>query len=250
MQSFNSKSIDDILDILNTESKILDLKSLKLDIIDIDSIITVLESTLNKAKKIRNEKHKTLMDNINKYNMNIKKIETNLGIKNTITLNNNVDEYKNFDMGNNIYIKAKIYSDKPQIPIMQYGIIKQSETDRKLLLFRYGENDFVSCSSINIVDYNNSTFSHTICCINSSKCTFGNNCKYYHDPVLCPYSTHVQKFMKSHIIPVNPYFGHASTFNDSIKTTSFEDVHTIARYCAIMMLLINKVSDQYSKKST
>lgn len=235
----------EILNIVNNQDIVSNnLKSLKFNIHNIDNVINELSSILIEIKNIKKIQCDKLLNSINNYGIIINNVENKMGIKTSVNESKKDIIEEEIDIGQNIIIKNKLYVNKEAISIMNYGIIKQPETGKKIMVFRYGIKDFVSCSSINISDYNNSTYFRTICCLNAAKCQYGSNCKFYHDPIISPHSNHVQKFMKSHIIPLHPYFGHSTNFNETLKSIKFEDVHTLARYCAVMMLLINKVADK------
>jgi hypothetical protein len=145
------------------------------------------------------------------------------------------------DIGNGIIIPSHLYTKKEGIPIMNYGSIMQN--GRPLVIFRYSQNNYVSCTASQISDFNNiSDNFRTICCVNNQNCEYGQNCKYFHDPLIWPETNHIQKFMKTNMIKKCAYFGHAPFFNDHKKILNFEQAKTLARYCAYMMLLLGQLT--------
>lgn len=140
------------------------------------------------------------------------------------------------DIGAGIMVKTQLYASRALIPVMRYGAI--SVADRPLVVFRYGKNTFVSCTSINVVDHYSMRDENfrTIYCLNGTRCAYGNSCKYYHDPLVWPDSTHVQKFPRNTIMKNNSTFGDAEKFHD--HSPSIESLQAFSRYLAIMMILV------------
>lgn len=219
------------------------IKDVKKQLVSLDALIEQLENLVQLAKNTKQRQVGKITILLEHHSKQIREIENQFGIISNEQKHENTDKphMEEIDIAG-ILINCNVYTTKELVPIMQYGIITLKENGKKIVVFRYGPTDFVSCSSINIYDYNTSNHLRTICCVNATKCTYGSNCKFYHDPLLAPYSNHIQSFIKSHIIPANPRFGHSSNFLTDLKNIQFDDLRTCARYCATMMLLIHKVS--------
>lgn len=133
-----------------------------------------------------------------------------------------------------------VYGDKRDVPVLSYGVIMLGEP---VIVFRYSERDWVSVTACHVMD--GATFDqniHTVCCGNGATCEYGVACRYYHDPVEWPESTHVQRFHRTHMVKRCPQFGNAPDFCDQAATLTFDQLRTLARYCAVQMLLIHIVA--------
>lgn len=130
-----------------------------------------------------------------------------------------------------------LFQRKEDIPIMSYGTIMFKSTP--MIIYRYGINDFVSVTDCEILDFTGpNDYYRTICCGNTKSCEYENNCKYFHDPLIWPDSDHVQRFVRTNLVKNNPYFGDKG---QSVDQLTFENLRTLARYCAFMMLMIRGV---------
>lgn len=144
------------------------------------------------------------------------------------------------DIGNNIFATATLYASPDQIPIMSYGAVMVNHAP--LVIYKFGAQEFVSCTASQVADFSGPTDNfRTICCGNSTTCEYGAGCKYFHDPLVWPEAHHVQRFIRTNMVKKCPYFGHLSLFNEQIKQLNFENLRTLARYCAIMNLMISIV---------
>ena len=121
---------------------------------------------------------------------------------------------------------------------MSYGAVIID--DNPIIVFNYGNGNYVSCTSIIVNDMCVNNNYRTICCSNKN-CQYGQKCRFYHDPIIIHNSTHIQRFYKNAIIKFNPYFGDSMDYIHQ-KNITFEDLRSLARYCAIMNMLIHDVS--------
>ena len=147
------------------------------------------------------------------------------------------------DIGSGLRYGCPIYETRDAIPQMSYGAVMQNS--RPLVLFRYSAKDFVSVTACRIIDFNNTADNHhTVCCGNVKHCDFGAQCKYFHDPAIWPDSDHVQKFTRTNLVKKCPYFGDSELIREQSEDLAFENLRTLARYCAIMMLYISRVAQK------
>ncbi len=135
---------------------------------------------------------------------------------------------------------ARLYATHRDIPEMQYGAVLKH--GRPLIIFRYAGDNFVSCTACTVIDFTG--LERTICCSNTPEtCVYGDRCRYFHDPAIWPYSDHVQKFIRhANMIKKCPHFGNSEMLSDQIAHLNFNDLRTLARYCATMMLYIQLVA--------
>jgi hypothetical protein len=134
-----------------------------------------------------------------------------------------------------------LYDDQQQVPVLGYGAVMIRS--QPVLVYRYSPTDFVSVSPCIVADYASDN-AHTICCGNGVTCEYGQQCRYYHDPVEWPESTHVQRFQKSALVKRCPSFGHAPALAEQAVQLSFEHLRTLARYCAVQTLMIHLVASR------
>lgn len=135
-----------------------------------------------------------------------------------------------------------LYNSKMDIPILGYGAIMLRSQPQ--MVFRYSENDFVSVSAIFVTEYSQDN-THTICCGNGLSCEYGDDCRYYHDPMEWPDSQHQQRFSRTNMVKKCPMFGHSENFVDQANQLTFENLRTLARYCAVQTLLIHIVAARF-----
>lgn len=145
------------------------------------------------------------------------------------------------NVGGGVTVPSYLYHDKMAVPIMSYGAIMLR--NEPVIVYRFSKIDFVSCTGCQIMDFNGPTDNYrTICCGNSKTCEYNSNCKYYHDPLIWPDSDHTQRFIRTNLVKKNPYFGSTDLLSEQMGTLTFENLRTLARYCAVMSLLITVVA--------
>jgi hypothetical protein len=238
------REIENILvENLPDEINFNDLRDLKLRVNHIDSTLNVLQAVYEKLQSSKLQYNSIIEKNTLHYRNALQHLDSHFGIESPQKFKSVKPlalEYLNVDIGSNIVIKCKYYPFKENIPVMQYGAI-MIDTRTPLVVFRYSQYDFVSCTHCNIVDHYSPVQENyrTICCLNGSKCQYGNSCKYYHDPLIWPESSHVQKFPRNFMIKNLPLFGNSFQCKDQIRGIKFENLQTFARYLAIMTLLVN-----------
>lgn len=119
-------------------------------------------------------------------------------------------------------------------PVMQYSAVRVGE--RVLAVYRYTRDYYVSCGGLTVD--NEEPRVHSASCANIAKCTFGRECRYYHDPLIWPNSTHRQHVSRTALVRGCPYFGDTDALQDHLRVVTFEQLRTLARYVATMNLLI------------
>lgn len=145
------------------------------------------------------------------------------------------------DIGYNIKVPCIVYENEIAIPVLSYGLILKD--GKPLLLYKYSNKNYVSITAIHVTDYGGPGDNYrTITCANTPNCQFNGICKYYHDPWEMP-SNHIQHFTKNLMVKKFPYFGHGPLFVSQFNDIKFENLKTLARYCAIMQLLIYLISN-------
>lgn len=134
-----------------------------------------------------------------------------------------------------------LYREKNEIPVMSYGAVMLRSAP--MVVFRYSQHDYVSVTACHVTD-NSSMYDnvHTVCCGNGPTCEYGANCRYFHDPVEWPESTHVQKFQRTTMVKRCPQFGNAADFVEHASQLTFDQLRTLARYCAVQALLVHLVA--------
>lgn len=141
-----------------------------------------------------------------------------------------------------LVFRMPIYQDVSRIPVMSYGLVQINGV--RTLVFRYGETSVVSCSGLTIADSGDNQ--RTLSCTNTDRCEYGDQCRYFHDPLLWSRSRHVQRAPKTSIIKGYPQFGDDLLVADQVSELSFENVRSFGRYLAIMMLFVSRVADRKS----
>jgi hypothetical protein len=242
--------ISDITNVIKTITtknvdNIDDCKQLKCLLHMTERIISILDNELTNLSQLKLKTMSKLSEKVQEIKPILEHAEQQFMIKYSNsqpklikqpTFVNKID----IDIGNGIIIPSQLFAKKENIPIMSYGSIIQN--GRPLVVFRYSQNNYVSCTASQISDFNNITDNfRTICCVNNQNCEYGQNCKYFHDPLVWPETNHIQKFMKTSMIKKCAYFGHAPFFNEHKKILTFEQAKTLARYCAYMMLLLGQL---------
>ncbi len=146
------------------------------------------------------------------------------------------------NIGHGITTDMAFYRDVAGAPEFAWSAVMIHGVPR--VIFKFDNTNYVSCTAVEIIDYGTDNY-HTVCCSNVQRCEFDRACRYFHDPVIWRNSTHVQKFTKTNLVKRNPYFGNGPDFD--LQEVAFEDLRTLARYCAIMLLMIKlKLSDTKS----
>ena len=128
-----------------------------------------------------------------------------------------------------------------RLPPMRYAAVMVG--DRPVAAFRFGhDRAIVSCGGLSVDDAKMRSMS----CANSSDCNFGNECRYYHDPLLWPGSTHMQHVPRSSMVKGCPGFGDTAALAEQIRELDFEQLRTLGRYAATMVLVISRVAARHS----
>jgi hypothetical protein len=148
------------------------------------------------------------------------------------------------DLGGGVVFRTRLYKSRDEIPQLAYGAIIHNY--KPYVVMRLGETEFVSCTGSQIIDFQSDNNQHSISCISGTGCKWGKDCKYFHDPIESA-SDQIQKFNKTYMVKNCPYFGHINSFNEQSKQLKFDNVKTLARYSAYMLLLINIMNQK--KKS-
>lgn len=234
------KNIQNVVQKTNHKYESLtDLKETRLYVEEISDIIGKLQEVTNQLIQSKLTCMKNITEGGNKYQANLKKAQHKLGDKMTLYRNPKhryQPEKTIVDIGDNIKIKCMLYDSISDIPSMSYGAIRRNFDT--LVVFKIINAAYVSCTSVKVMDFNPHDNSKTICCTNSQNCSFAHSCLFYHDPILRYDSEHVQKFIKTNLVKKNPYFGHGPYHNNSKYQLKFNDLRTLTRYCAIMLLLV------------
>lgn len=144
----------------------------------------------------------------------------------------------NVNIGHNLTVKMPLYKSLNDAPIFTWSAVNIFGAPK--VVFKFDNNNYVSCTSVEIIDFGSVDNYHTVCCSNIQRCEFDRACRYFHDPVLWKNSTHVQKFTKTNLVKRNPYFGHYA----DTETYTFDDLRTLARYCATQLLMIKIAMDK------
>lgn len=143
----------------------------------------------------------------------------------------------------NVCMKLPLFKSQTDIPIRSYGIIIKDRVP--YVLYRFSKTKFVSCTSIHVAQDGGPMDNYrTLSCTNWPGCQWSEKCKYFHDPVLAP-SQHVQRVPKTTLVKTCPLFGHAPFASHDVKSINFEQLRTLGRYMATMMLLIGKAAVEH-----
>lgn len=152
-----------------------------------------------------------------------------------------IDKRVQIDFGG-VNFACALYADRTSIPPLSYGAVMIRS--QPMIVYRYGIDDYVSVSPCLVAESDNT---HTICCGNGAQCEFNAGCRYYHDPVEWPESQHVQKFQKTAMVKKCTTFGHAPQIAEQVQQLTFDNVRTLARYCAVQALLVHLVASRNLK---
>lgn len=210
-------------DIISNKAQIITITTVHKTLLRLANITGLKLHTLNQQMKAESKDMKNTFDSI----------EHELGIdKCCPVLTTGI--IMPIDIGHGITIDAMMYKSKEEIPVMSYGCIITG--GKPLVVFRVSSSMFVSCTSFEISD---SVQCRTIAC-SSTDCKYGKNCKFFHDPVRSD-DGHIQNFPRTLLVKSCPYFGHYDLFEDHQKFIKPSNLITLARYCASMLMLINKV---------
>lgn len=140
-----------------------------------------------------------------------------------------------------VTVTLPYYPKLENMPLMTHGIMVRNRIP--YVVFRYSKTKYVSCSGMSIAPVEGQTENfRTLSCTNSSKCPWGDKCRYYHDPLLFPDSNHVQRTFKTQMVKNYPYFGQASLLEEQLKTLTFENLRALARYLSTMILVVGYVA--------
>jgi hypothetical protein len=241
MDELHEKILDLKNDVSNIEENkehknIRSLKNIKRDIYELNKLIVELTDITDIISQKISQKQNIISKHIGVYEKKLQRVENIFNIKNYLT--KKINKYVLVDIGSGIKVKSIFYRDIYMIPNNNYGAILLDNKMR--LVYKYTNEFYVSCTDIIINDAYGANF-RTICCNNKNNCAYGNNCRYYHDPILWKDSDHIQRFYKNHIIKDHPTFGDGSKFNSIKNSINIENLRTLARYCVIMNLMIQNV---------
>lgn len=214
------------------ESQLTNLKECrdaKADVFALDRIIQIFNGHVDALKKVYATRSAVLEKKTSEMSVKLQEFEKYFHVSKVET-----KKPEPTPSAESVSFVLQEYKTKEEIPILQYGIVNG------LILYRFTATDYVSCTNVMIMDSNMGDNFRSICCTNGAKCSFGKDCKYFHDPLLWPGSNHVQRFPKSNLVKQCAFFGHMNMFADQIKTLDFDKLRTLARYVAIMGLLIHR----------
>ncbi len=228
-----------------------DAKTLKNLTLVIDRVLDTLNTEISILTQIKIEAMHKIDAKIQNMKKEIQEVETKFkstwGAVSPTTRSQVAQKTITVDVGFGVdnAFTTTLYKCKEDVPVLTYGAIL-APSGKVLVVFRFGVVDFVSCTGVHIIDPVCSSDNYrTICCGNSSKCEYAEKCKYFHDPLLWPnQTTHVQRFMRSSIVKKCPYFGNVSSFAEHAASLTFEHLRTLARYCAVMTMMISMVCNK------
>lgn len=240
-----------------------DAKTLKSTLFVVDRVLNVMEHEMSSIKLLKLRTMSRLSEKVQSVKADLQKIEAEFidvyaapasarpTADNVTTKPDTEPKTISVDIGGGIIFETALYRSVEDAPTLTYcAVMKDS---RPLVIYKYSDQDVVSCTACQVTDYqtvggyiDQSGF-RTVCCGNSTMCEYGASCKYFHDPLLWPRSDHVQRFVRTNMVKKCPYFGHVSMFQDQIRSLNFDNVRTLARYCAVMNLLVTILSRANSK---
>jgi hypothetical protein len=220
-----------INEICNT-SKNMSILEVRIQIEHIDRLIDELNC---KKQELQNkitpiiEKNKKVSDKL--------KLYFNIQLKNNISLIHYLPGIK---------FNLPIYQDINLVPIMTYAVVKKNQhsSNNSFIIYKYGTkpSEVVSCNPIKIIK-DSKTNIKTLCCNNVFNCSFRDKCRFYHDPIIAPHPinhhSNTQHFHKTYMVPKNNLFGDCDLLYQQLRQMNFEQVRTLARYCANMNLIIS-----------
>ena len=209
------------------------IKKLRSSVNDILKIENEIKLTLESLYSIRTKIQTLINSNLTKYEDSINDLEKYFGISEKENKEMIPDQIT-FTIAKNVNIRAKLFKNIEEIPIMSYGAIRKN--GNIFLIYKYSNKYYINCSECEVSFTSNI---HSMLCNNIDTCKFGNNCKYYHDPFLFNTSNHIQRFPASQLIKKHPTFGNSTEFKDQMQDLQFDDMYNFARYVCIMNLLIN-----------
>lgn len=217
------------------------LRELRSRVHTIDSTLVVLQQVYEKLQSSRLQYNGIINKQIVQYRSELDTIGSQFGVVKSPRAAKPTHtprvEHLNVDIGSGVVVRCKYYECRESIPVLQYGALVVDK--RPLVVFRVSQNGYVSCTHCTIIDHYSSQENYrTICCLNGQRCQYGNSCKYYHDPLMWPESTHIQKFPRNYMIKNCANFGDAQHFRNQIRGMGFENLQTFTRYLAVMMLLV------------
>ena len=227
-----TKIYNTIIDKFNDEN--LPLIDTKKRLIELNDVINSLKHCLTRMQSTHTSMTSKFSDKLLHRGNELKKIENHFDIK-----NNNTIKTINVPLAIGIEFACKLYKNVSSIPIMQYAAIMKNH--KPLIIFKYNKSSYVSCTPFTVI--NNTEPHRTLCCINNP-CKNGNDCQFFHDPCIYSDSTHIQQFFKTSMIKTCPYFGDYQLLHNQITGMSFDQLRTIARYCASMNLSIHIAMNQ------
>jgi len=218
------------------------LKSIRLFLNTIDKLLIYLIQFTDRLQQLKIRVQDKIDEDVSEYKDNLDNMSAYFK-KRIAHVNENTKEFT-FRLGDpSIEVRAVMYVNRSKIPPMSYGAVIINK--KPVILFHYTNNNFVSCTNITVVDTAGSNNNYrTICCDNGKLCLYGDNCRYYHDVCIEQKSTHVQRFPKTIMVKMNPYFGSSEHLQVDTQSMAFVDVQTLARYCSIMMLFIKQISSR------
>lgn len=243
------KIIQDLCDVEETNNP----KVLKQALIASNKVIDIFTFELSKIEQLRIQ----FAQKLSVKTTEMKKVVEELETKFKLSLPKD-KEKKNIavDIGG-ITIPMSFYYDRTNIPILSYGAVLES--GKILVLYRYNDKDYVSCSLPNIIDFprTGEKIAKLSCCINEENCTYGDECRYFHDPAIFTGTKlesefsdqknkvqnkeleNEQSFIRTQMVRNCPFFGDRYHFAEHVGKIPFKNLRTLARYCAIFNLLIN-----------
>jgi len=209
------------------DSKDINLISARINIEKLDRIINTL---CKKKQRMKKEISKKIIEN--KTTSDKLKIYFNIQPKNNIT----EVQYK---PGINLYLPN--FTNVSVIPLQTYAVLAMN--NKTHVVYKYGNSpdQIVSCGPIKIVrDSRVNSNKKTLCCNNIRHCNYHNGCRFYHDPIIdSSFDTNVpQWFYKTYMVPKDNLFGDYDLISQQLNRFNFNNVRTLARYCANMNLIL------------
>lgn len=212
---------------LTSQNTNINLIATRIDIENIDRVIDVLY-----------KKKQQLRKGISRQNIENKTISSKLKLYFNIKPRSNITEIQ-YKPGINLYLPS--FTNTSVIPLQTYAIL--AENNKMQVVYKYGNRSeqIVSCGPIKIIRDNRINGNKkTLCCNNIKHCNFHSKCRFYHDPIIdTHFDTNIsQWFYKSYMVPKDNLFGDYDLIPSQFNRLNFNNVRTLARYCANMNLIL------------
>lgn len=229
------KEVENTIKFLCDVEETNNLKKLKQGLIAADKVIDIFSFELSRIEQLRLSMATKLSSKLCEMKKTVQFLEEKFQVQ---KLQDNKPKKICVDIGGTVTVPAIFYQCRKMIPQLQYGAVR--ENGKTLLLYRYNNIHFVSCSLPSIVEFPKSgdKLGKSTCCVNEEACNFGESCRYFHDPAVSG-NDDVQCFIRTQMARQCPFFGDRDMYKNQINNVQFKNIRTLARYCAIMTLLIH-----------